>query len=122
MAEEASLLCDGVAAMSHDASASIASRITADWANVASAVEAELCDICDHVDPHGAPLAQYTGRAAPLRLVQRPLLPPRLDGPLGRVDRIGHAARWVGVRIQELAHLADQAHRCYPREGGNGKP
>ncbi len=80
------------------------------WSAIANSVEHELCGLLDHVDAAGRPRKEYCGRGQPLQVVRRPVLPPRICGPVGRVDRLAHAMRWALVRVEELYHLAAKAH------------
>ncbi len=80
------------------------------WGSVMDCVEHELCGVLDLVDQDGAPLAAYRGRGRPVETVQRPIVPPRVCGAVGRVDRVAHAMRWATVRVEELAHLAAKAY------------
>ncbi len=69
------------------------------WRTIAACAEHEWCGILDLVDGGGNPLPQYCGRGRPMETVQRPNLPPKICGPIGRVDRVAHAMRWALVRV-----------------------
>ncbi len=74
------------------------------------AIEAELCGITDkYVD--GAPDPRYCGRAQGLKLVRRPLLPPKRMAEFGRADSYVHALVWVGARLDEFYHFSTAVSR-----------
>ncbi len=79
------------------------------WNVLVTCAEHELCGMHDLVGPDGSPLAAYVGRARGLRVVRRPITPPRITGHYGKADRIGHALCWAAVRLQEMTHLATRA-------------
>ncbi len=83
------------------------------WASLITVVEQELCGRCDLVDSRGKALPRYTGRAAPLRFVQKQVLPPRSSG-LGSVPKKIVAMSWAATRIAELANLSRRLVRLPP--------
>ncbi len=62
----------------------------------------------------GTPDERYMGRGDGLRLVRRPLMPPRTAARHGRADGLLHDLAWALNRMEELAHLAARGR------GGNG--
>ncbi len=76
------------------------------WRSVAYCIEGELCRECDCVTSDGAPDEKYTGRGEGLRLVRRPLMPPRAAARHGRSDGRLHRLAWTLNRMEEVAHLA----------------
>ncbi len=78
---------------------------SAAWKTLVGAIEQELCARCDLVDGQGKALQRYTGRGQPLRMVWRPVLPPRSAG-LGAAPAVAVAATWAFTRILELAYIS----------------
>ncbi len=81
------------------------------WRGIAYCIEAELCRECDYVHADGAPDARYMGRGEGLRLVWRPLMPPRVMARHGRADGLLHRLMWSLNRLEELVHLAARGGR-----------
>ncbi len=79
------------------------------WNVIFTCGEHELCGLHDLVGSDGDPLGSDLGRARGMRLVRRPITPPRITGQHGKVDRIGHALCWATARLQEMVHLAARA-------------
>ncbi len=79
-----------------------------EWRGIAHCIESELCRECDFVKSDGTPDERYMGRGDGLRLVRRPLMPPRTSARHGRADGRLHDLAWTLNRMEELAHLAAQ--------------
>ncbi len=80
--------------------------LEAEWRGIAHCIESELCRECDFVKSDGTPDERYMGRGDGLRLVRRPLMPPRTSARHGRADGRLHDLAWTLNRMEELAHLA----------------
>ena len=81
------------------------SSATKAWAQLASAIEAELCGVTDKWEKEG-PHPKWRGRANGPKYVQTPLLPPRSAGAWGKQDWCCHCLLWAINRLQELSALA----------------
>ena len=85
------------------------------WADVALAIEAELCGVTDRYSKEG-PDRKWCGRGDGPRFVKAPILPARAMGEWGRLDIESYRVLWAINRLEELASLA----RIAMKQGGEG--
>ncbi len=85
-----------------------------EWRRIAYCIEGELCRECDLVGGDGGPDRSYMGRGEGMRLVLRPMMPPRNMARHGRADSQLNRLMWVLNRLEELVHLGRR------RRGGWG--
>ena len=74
--------------------------VTKRYAEVVSAVEDELCGVCDELK------AVYRGRDKKAEVVARPAVPRRAAGPRGHMSQMSFANVWGLSRLKELLVLS----------------
>ena len=82
--------------------------LKAAWGQAVGAIEVELCGVTDRFCGD-RPDQTFMGRANEPTYVRTQVLPPRVVGPNGQVDRVMHALMWARNRLGELGRLADIA-------------
>ena len=81
---------------------SVKNAISNQWAAIVTAIEEELCGVCDFVGQ------QHRGRANGISVAQRPALPRRAAGSLGQMRQTEYAVVWGANRLRELLVLSEK--------------
>ncbi len=85
----------------HGATREDRSALTGAYEAVMEAIETELCGVTDRYVGE-RPDPRYCGRAQGLRIVSKPVLPPRRMAEFGRADEVCHAMTWLYAKLQEF--------------------
>ncbi len=89
------------------------SPLDAAYVKVVEAMEVELCGVTDRFTSSGPDL-RYCGRSRGLRLVQRPVLPPRRAAGFGAAEMYVLALVWLNARMTEFYCFSAMVRRAAP--------